>query len=174
MIAPNKARPIGRAFFAYWGIDFAALRRDARCCLPREWSHFKAICAAGEPEGARPASDGIGQYLFSKKINKKIDHRGATDALSLMAPEPQGSPRGQGPPRMGSGSIFMQSIKILPLAEMGPEADPLLREGGKTRRTGWRRMEGSCLDGGNGILRRREESSWIRMRRSCRQSGSQA
>ena len=28
------------------------------------------------------------------------------------------------------GSIFMQSIKILPPAEMGPEADPLLREGG--------------------------------------------
>ena len=130
--------------------------------------------AAGEPERTRPASDGIGQYLFSEKIDKRTDHRGATDALSLMVPEPQGSPRGQGPPRMGSGSIFMQSIKILPLAEMGPEADPLLREGGKTRRTGWRRMEGSCLDGGNGILRRREESSWIRMRRSCRQSGSQA
>ena len=48
-----------------------------------------------------------------------------------MVPELQGSPRGQGPPRMGSGSIFMQSIKILPLAEMEPEADPLLREGGK-------------------------------------------
>ena len=32
---------------------------------------------------------------------------------------------------MESGSIFMQSIKILPPAEMGPEADPLLREGGK-------------------------------------------
>ena len=30
----------------------------------------------------------------------------------------------------GFGSIFMQSIKILPPAEMGPEADPLLREGG--------------------------------------------
>lgn len=168
MIAPNKARPIGRAFFAYSGIDFAALRGDARCCLPREWSHFKAICAAGEPEGQGPPRM-RSCIAFGNAFSSRSEWR-----TIPRASEPQGSPRGQGPPRMGSGSIFMQSIKILPLAEMGPEADPLLREGGKTRRTGWRRMEGSCLDGGNGILRRREESSWIRMRRSCRRSGSQA
>ena len=34
-------------------------------------------------------------------------------------------------------SIFMQSIKILPPAEMGPEADPLLREKDGRKLPGW-------------------------------------
>ena len=51
----------------------------------------------GEPERTRPASDGIGQYLFSEKIDKRTDHRGATDALRLMVPEPQGEPEGARP-----------------------------------------------------------------------------
>ncbi len=103
MIAPNKARPIGRAFFAYSGIDFAALRRDARCCLPREWSHFKAICAAGEPEGARPASDEIfaspqgnafclpREWSHFKAICAAGEPEGARPASDEMFASPQGN-----------------------------------------------------------------------------------
>ena len=54
-----------------------------------------------------PASDEIWQYLFSEKINK-TDRRGTTDAPNLSATEPQGSPRGQGPPRMKSDSIYFR------------------------------------------------------------------
>ena len=104
MIAPNKARPIGRAFFAYSGIDFAALRRDARCCLPREWSHFKAICAAGEPEGQGPPRM-RSCIAFGNAFSSRSEWR-----TIPRASEPQGSPRGQGPPRMGSciafGNVF--------------------------------------------------------------------
>ena len=103
MIAPNKARPIGRAFFAYSGIDFAALRRDARCCLPREWSHFEAICAAGEPEGARPASDEMfaspqgnafslpREWLHFKAICAAGEPEGARPASDEMFASPQGN-----------------------------------------------------------------------------------
>ena len=104
MIAPNKARPIGRAFFAYSGIDFAALRGDARCCLPREWSHFKAICAAGEPEGQGPPRM-RSCIAFGNAFSSRSEWR-----TIPRASEPQGSPRGQGPPRMGSciafGNVF--------------------------------------------------------------------
>lgn len=96
MIAPNKARPIGRAFFAYSGIDFAALRGDARCCLPREWSHFKAICAAGEPEGQGPPRM-RSCIAFGNAFSSRSEWR-----TIPRASEPQGSPRGQGPPRMRS------------------------------------------------------------------------
>ena len=80
-------------------------------CCPHKLVRFTA-CAVrrgfSDVIGAREASDGIRQYLFSEKIDKRTDCRGAIDALNLMVTEPQGSPRGQGPPRMESGSIYFR------------------------------------------------------------------
>ena len=137
MIAPNKARPIGRAFFAYSGICPAPhkpspyeangapsqerlSRRGARggkaFSLPREWYHFKAICAAGEPEGARPASDEIfaspqgnafsltREWPHFKAICAAGEPEGARPASDEMFASPQGDAPVTPPalPRCGS------------------------------------------------------------------------